>query len=211
MFNLRTTYNVKEIFYTIQGEGEHAGRAAVFCRFSGCNGWSGLQRDREKGPFHCSRWCDTDFVNGSKYQEDDLVSAILKLFPKLGFRLVVFTGGEPALQLTDSLIDKLIPHVPMICIETNGSLALPAKALSNCWITVSPKTPKVLQDKANEIKLIYPTIDPSTFDYIKTHWRFLQPLHDKNLDRNTRQAIEYVKANPEWKLSLQIHKFANIP
>ena len=204
------TYKVKEIFYTLQGEGAHAGRPAVFCRFTGCNGWSGLSADRDKGPFPCSRWCDTQFVGGQRYSEDDLVDAILALFPSQAYRFLVFTGGEPALQLTDSLILKLHKSIPSISIETNGSLALPSAALLHCWITVSPKTEKVVQDKASELKLIYPTIDPAKFDYITAHWRFLQPLHDLNWQKNTDAAIEYVKAHPEWKLSVQTHKYIGI-
>jgi 7-carboxy-7-deazaguanine synthase len=203
-------YSVKEIFYTIQGEGANAGRAAVFCRFAGCNGWSGLSRDREKGPFPCSRWCDTEFVGGRKMDEDELVDSILALFVKRGYRLLVFTGGEPALQLTDSLLKRLRPQIAQIAIETNGSLLLPSEAF-NCWITVSPKTERVCQDKASELKLIYPTIDPAKFDYIQAPWRFIQPLHDTNWTRNTAAAVEYVKAHPEWKLSVQTHKFAGIP
>jgi 7-carboxy-7-deazaguanine synthase len=169
-----------------------------------------LSADRAKGPFPCSTWCDTQFVGGQRYSEDDLVDAILALFPSQAYRFLVFTGGEPALQLTDSLILKLHKSIPSISIETNGSLALPSAALQHCWITVSPKTEKVVQDKASELKLIYPTIDPAKFDYITAHWRFLQPLHDLNWQKNTDAAIEYVKAHPEWKLSTQTHKFIGI-
>ena len=204
------TYKVKEIFYTLQGEGAHAGRPAVFVRFAGCNGWSGLSRDREKGPFPCSKWCDTQFVGGQRYSEDDLIGAILGLFPERGYRFIVFTGGEPALQLTDSLLKRLHKDVPQIAIETNGSLPLPEEARHH-WLTVSPKTEKVAQDKCSELKLIYPTIDPAKFDYIISFWRFLQPLHDTNWQKNTQAAIEYVKAHPQWNLSTQTHKYIGIP
>jgi 7-carboxy-7-deazaguanine synthase len=208
-------YAVKDIFYTIQGEGANAGRAAVFVRFAGCNGWSGLERDREKGPLRCSRWCDTDFVGGRKYHEDALVAAILSQFPQdQGYRFIVFTGGEPALQLTDTLIRKLLKTVPSIAIETNGSLLLPSAAFEHCWITVSPKTDKVVQDKASELKLVYPTIYPEKFDYIKAPWRFLQPLWTASFterEANVLGAIDYIKAHPQWRLSLQTHKYAGIP
>lgn len=205
-------YSVKEIFYTIQGEGAHSGRAAVFCRFAGCNGWSGRTEDRDKGPFPCSKWCDTDFVNGKRMSEDQLVDSILSLFVKQEFRFLVFTGGEPALQLTNSLLDRLLPHIPQIAIETNGSLQLPERVFTgNCWITLSPKTEKVVQDKVNELKLVYPTIAPETFDHVSAYWRFLQPLDDRNKVRNTDEAVAYVKKNPKWRLSLQTHKYIGIP
>lgn len=202
-------YSVKEIFYTIQGEGAQAGRPAVFVRFAGCNGWSGLSRDREKGPFPCSRWCDTQFVGGRKYHEDDLIADILKLFPSNGYRFVVFTGGEPALQLTDSLLSRLHKDVAQIAIETNGSLPLPSEAFKH-WITVSPKTEKIVQDKASELKLIYPTIDPEHFKGFVSYWRYLQPLHNAEWQKNTDAAVAYCKAHPEWKLSLQTHKYIGI-
>lgn len=211
MFALKSSFNVKDIFYTIQGEGAQAGRAAVFCRFAGCNGWSGRNSDRDKGPFPCSKWCDTDFVGGRRIHEDDLVASILELFPKDGHRFLVFTGGEPALQLTDGLLRTLLKEIPQIAIETNGSLPLPEEAfVGNCWITVSPKTEKVIQDKPTELKLIYPTIDPATFGYVKAMWRFLQPLHDAHWQSNTNATVAYVKAHPEWRLSLQTHKYIGI-
>ena len=211
MFNLKSVFAVKEVFYTIQGEGANAGRPAVFCRFAGCNGWSGLEKDRGKGPLPCSRWCDTDFVGGRKIPEDELIELILSMFPERGHRLLVFTGGEPALQLTDPLIKTLHKNIGQIAIETNGSIPLPAAAHDHCWITVSPKSEKVLQDKATELKLIHPTIAPEKFDYIKAHWRFLQPLHDAHWAKNILSAVEYCKAHPAWRLSMQTHKYANIP
>jgi len=209
--SLKSTFAVKEIFYTIQGEGAQAGRAAVFCRFAGCNGWSGLSKDRAKGPFPCSRWCDTEFVGGRKIDEDSLVAEIIALFPERGHRFVVFTGGEPALQLTDSLLKKLLKDVPQIAIETNGSLPLPEQAfVGNCWITVSPKNEKIAQDKASELKLIYPTLDPELFKDFRASWRFLQPLHDLNWTKNTQAAVAYVKQHPEWRLSIQSHKYLGL-
>jgi 7-carboxy-7-deazaguanine synthase len=211
MMNLKSYFSVKDIFYTIQGEGANAGRAAVFVRFAGCNGWSGREQDRAKGPFPCSKWCDTDFVGGRRMHEDDLVDSIMELFPRdTGWPMIVFTGGEPALQLTDSLLGQLLPHFPMIAIETNGSLPLPSKAALRCWITVSPKTEKVLQTRASELKLIHPTIDPAKFSGIKAPWRFLQPLHNADWQKNTAATVAYVKAHPEWRLSLQTHKYIGI-
>lgn len=206
----RKKYSVKEIFYTLQGEGENAGSAAVFCRFAGCNGWSGLERDRNKGPFPCSKWCDTNFINGYSLDEDQLIDSIMKLFVSEKWRFLVFSGGEPGLQLTDSLIKRLKQYVPRIAIETNGSLLLPAEAF-NCWITVSPKQEKVVQDRCSELKLIYPTIPPEKFDYIDAPFRFLQPLDGPHRESNTKAAIEYVKAHTEWRLSLQTHKMTGIP
>lgn len=211
MMPLKSHYSVKEVFYTVQGEGVHAGRPAVFCRFAGCNGWSGRAKDRASGPFPCSRWCDTDFVGGKRMGDDELIHTILSLFPHRGNRFVVMTGGEPALQLTDTLIRALHKEVALIAIETNGSLALPAAAHELCWLTVSPKTESIVQDKASELKLIFPTIDPGRFSAFKAVWRYLQPLHDANWAKNTEAAVEYVKKNPEWKLSLQTHKYIGIP
>jgi organic radical activating enzyme len=204
------SYAVKEIFYTIQGEGANAGRAAVFVRFAGCNGWSGLERDRKKGPFPCSMWCDTDFNGGLLLDEGALLGEITSLFPSVANRFVVFTGGEPGLQLTNSLLKSVRDMCAQVAIETNGSVKLPEEAFK-CYLTVSPKTEKVIQDKCSELKLIYPTIDPSKFDYITAAFRYLQPLHDKNWQKNTDAAVAYVKANPRWKLSVQTHKFTGQP
>lgn len=209
MMNVKSTFAVKDVFYTIQGEGAQAGRPAVFCRFAGCNGWSGLERDRSKGPFPCSKWCDTDFVGGTKMYEDALVERILSLFPERGYRFIVFTGGEPALQLTESLLQTLRKEVALIAIETNGSLPLPAAAF-DCWITVSPKTPRIVQDRCFELKLIYPTIPPETFAYIQTPFRYLQPLHNSDWQKNTDATVAYVKAHPEWRLGVQQHKYIGI-
>lgn len=204
-------FKVKEIFYTIQGEGAQAGRPAVFVRFAGCNGWSGMTKDRAKGPLPCSRWCDTDFVGGRRLSEDQLVEEADSLFPSQRYRMVVLTGGEPALQLTNPLVTKLCEKFSLVAIETNGSLPLPEKAIMSCWITVSPKSEKVVQDKCSELKLIYPTIDPEKFDYINAGWRFLQPLDDARKMQNTEAAVKYVQANPHWRLSLQTHKYIGIP
>lgn len=203
------TYKVKEVFYTIQGEGAQAGRPAVFVRFVGCNGWSGLSKDRKNGPFPCSRWCDTDFVGGSRMTEDELIERVLSLFPERAYRFMVFTGGEPALQLTDSLLSRLHKEVAQIAIETNGSLPLPSEAFKH-WLTVSPKTEKIVQTKASELKLIYPTLDPELFKDVAVYWKFLQPLHDHDWQKNTAATIAYVKAHPDWQLSVQTHKFIGI-
>ena len=209
MLNLKTSFNVKDIFYTIQCEGEQSGRPAVFVRFAGCNGWSGYERDRNKGPFPCSRWCDTDFTHGNKMSEDDLIYSVLQLIPERAHSFVVLTGGEPALQLTDSLLRRLKKEVTQVAIETNGSLRLPAEAF-NCWLTVSPKTENIVQDKASELKLIYPTIPPEKFDGIFAMWRWLQPLHDSNWQKNTEAAVAYVKKHPRWNLSIQTQKYIGI-
>jgi 7-carboxy-7-deazaguanine synthase len=199
---------IREIFYTLQGEGAHAGRAAVFVRFAGCNGWSGKPADRAKGPLPCSRWCDTDFVGGRSMTESDVVEYADSLFVGRAHRMAVITGGEPALQVTDSFLKKMLERFSCVAIETNGSLPLPETALSHCWVTVSPKTGLVVQDKASEIKLIYPTIAPEKFDYITAFWRFLQPLDNAERMKNTDAAIEYIKRNPQWRLSVQTQKYA---
>lgn len=205
-------FKVKEIFYTIQGEGANAGRAAVFVRFAGCNGWSGRASDRANGPLPCSLWCDTDFRNGSLMSEAELIERANQLFPSHAWRMVVLTGGEPALQLTNTLLRSLLDKFPCVAIETNGSLPLPELATTNCWLTVSPKTEKIVQDKAAELKLIFPTtIAPEKFDYIKANWRYLQPLDDGRKMQNTEAAVRYVKEHPQWRLSIQMQKYAGFP
>lgn len=209
-------YAVKEIFYTIQGEGFQAGRPAVFCRFSGCNLWSGREADRASA--QCT-FCDTDFVgtdglNGGKYSDDgSLPYRIASLWPSSSVvnRLVVFTGGEPLLQLDEALIRALHSLGFKCAVETNGTLEPPPGI---DWLTVSPKADVALQVKrADEIKLVFPQekASPERFkDFPATHY-FLQPMDGPEKQQNTHLAIEYCKANPQWRLSLQTHKYAGIP
>lgn len=211
-----TVFAVKEIFYTLQGEGFHAGRAAVFCRFAGCNLWSGREQDRAEA---ICNFCDTDFVgtdgiNGGKYPDDGaLAYRIAHLWPagQTDYRLVVFTGGEPLLQLSSSLIRGLHALGFRCAVETNGTLETD---LELDWITVSPKsTAPVRLSRADEIKLVYPQPEalPERFvDFPAKHY-FLQPMDNADKAANTVGAIEYCKANPKWRLSIQLHKVVGIP
>ena len=204
-------YRVKEIFSTIQGEGYNAGTAATFLRFAGCNLWSGLEKDRSKGPGSCSAWCDTDFIGGERYTLDELVEAVMDtLYPT---KLIVCTGGEPLIQLDKELSDALHYKGYRLAVETNGTI-IPKCQLD--WVCVSPKagTPVNLT-WGNELKFIYPQteLEPSVFETIKYAYDhlFIQPMDGPNLKLNTEMAVEFVKNNPQWKLSLQTHKYINIP
>jgi 7-carboxy-7-deazaguanine synthase (Cx14CxxC type) len=209
-------YAIKEIFYTLQGEGFHAGRPAVFCRFSGCNLWSGREADRATS---ICNFCDTDFVgtdgvNGGKYRGADEVSAkIASLWPtgQPDNRFVVFTGGEPLLQLDAALLDAMHACGFECAVETNGTLEAPAGL---DWITVSPKsTAPVKLKRASELKLVYPqpTALPERFaNFPATHF-YLQPMDGPRIAQNTRAAVDYCKTHPHWRLSLQTHKYLGIP
>jgi 7-carboxy-7-deazaguanine synthase len=209
-------YAVKEIFHTLQGEGFHAGRPAVFCRFAGCNLWSGREADRAGAV--CD-FCDTDFVgtdgeNGGKYAEAaSLADRIAGLWPQdqTENRFVVFTGGEPLLQLDTPLLDAMHARGFECAVETNGTLEAP---VGLDWITVSPKsTAPVKMQRANELKLVYPqsAAMPERFaGFAATHF-FLQPMDGPHVAENTRAAIDYCKAHPHWRLSLQAHKYLGIP
>jgi 7-carboxy-7-deazaguanine synthase (Cx14CxxC type) len=209
-------YAIKEIFHTLQGEGYHAGRPAVFCRFAGCNLWSGREVDRAGAV--CD-FCDTDFVgtdgdNGGKYADAAvLADTIAGLWPKdqAENRFVVFTGGEPLLQLDTPLLDAMHARGFACAVETNGTLEAPTGL---DWITVSPKhTAPVKLTRANELKLVYPqpAASPERFaDFAATHF-FLQPMDGPRAAENTRAAIDYCKAHPHWRLSLQTHKYLGIP
>ena len=210
------TYSVKEIFYTLQGEGAHAGRPAVFCRFSGCNLWSGREADRSSA---VCRFCDTDFVGtdgegGGKFADAAALSqAIDRQWPahRPLNKFVVFTGGEPLLQLDAALIDAMHACGFTIAIETNGTLAAPPGI---DWICVSPKAgASLVQRRGNELKLVIPQEghDLSAFENLEFEHFFLQPMAGPDGARNTRLAIELCKNNPQWKLSLQTHKLLQIP
>lgn len=209
------TYSVKEIFYTLQGEGAHSGRPAVFCRFSGCNLWSGREADRSTAD---CQFCDTDFVgtvgsNGGKYQTSDLlVEKIQSLWPEESrvTPFVVCTGGEPLLQLDDVLIQGLKARGFMIAIETNGTLPVPSGV---DWVCVSPKGKNtVVVQEGDELKLVYPQAEVDPVDFLKWDFDhfFIQPMDGMTLSKNTELSIEYCKTNPRWKLSLQTHKIVNI-
>jgi 7-carboxy-7-deazaguanine synthase (Cx14CxxC type) len=210
------TYSIKEIFYTLQGEGAHAGRPAVFCRFSGCNLWSGREEDRASAV--CT-FCDTDFVGtdgerGGKFREAGALAAeIDSLWPASypASKYVVFTGGEPLLQLDAALIDAMHAHGFTIAIETNGTLPVPVGV---DWICVSPKMgSKLVVEKGNEIKVVIPQMgqDLSAYEHLDFDNFFVQPMDGPLAQQNTRLAIETCRRNPKWKLSLQTHKLLQIP
>lgn len=207
-------YTVKEIFYTLQGEGRQAGRAAVFCRFSGCNLWSGREEDRSKS---VCQFCDTDFVgtgpDGGKFATAAALAArIASQWPagSGGTPYVVCTGGEPLLQLDAALIDALHAEGFEIAVETNGTIAAPDGI---DWICVSPKAGSpLLQTRGNELKLVYPqaTQLPETVAHLQFDTFYLQPMDGPELAANTRAAIAYCMAHPRWRLSVQTHKVVNI-
>jgi len=204
------SYVVREIFATLQGEGAQAGRAAVFLRFAGCNLWSGREADRADS---ICRFCDTDFVGGEKFADATaLSSALAAAWPASdGPRLVVVTGGEPALQLDAPLIAALHDRGFEIAIETNGTLALPAGL---DWICVSPKAGTELAViTGDELKLVYPQPDapPEAYRGLAFRHLLLQPMDGPAREANTRAAIAYCQAHPEWRLSLQTHKLIGIP
>ncbi|WP_072391100.1 7-carboxy-7-deazaguanine synthase [Hyphomicrobium sp. CS1GBMeth3] len=208
-------YAVKEVFYTLQGEGANAGRAAVFCRFAGCNLWSGREADREQAD---CRFCDTDFVGvdgpgGGKFTDAPALAAAVTGAWQGGDaeRFVVLTGGEPALQVDAALLDALHSHGFTVAIETNGTLPLPAGL---DWICVSPKAGSELrQTQGDELKLVFPQagLAPESLLALDFPRRFLSPMDGPDLARNTTAAVAYVKAHPEWRLSVQTHKHIGIP
>ena len=209
------TYAVKEIFYTLQGEGANAGRPAVFCRFAGCNLWSGREADR--GSAVC-RFCDTEFVGtdgdgGGKFDTAQaLAAAVAAQWPKgaKGNRFVVCTGGEPLLQLDASLVEALRTEGFSIAVETNGTLEPPAGDL---WLTVSPKAGAPFNLKrGSELKLVYPQpgAEPEKFEDLAFDHFFLQPMDSPERAKNTALATEYCLAHPQWRLSLQTHKIIGI-
>ena len=214
------TYAVKEIFYTLQGEGANVGRPAVFLRFSGCNLWSGLERDREAGPGGCSRWCDTDFVGtdgrgGGKFRTaDDLVNSVASHWPHTERPVspfVVCTGGEPLLQIDEPLLATFKAAGWNVAVETNGTLEPPSRDL---WLTVSPKAHSVLKvTHGNELKLIFPQpeAEPTRFEHLRFDHFFLQPLDGPHVAEHTAGALAYCLAHPQWRLSLQTHKILKIP
>jgi 7-carboxy-7-deazaguanine synthase (Cx14CxxC type) len=210
------TYSIKEIFYTLQGEGAHAGRPAVFCRFSGCNLWTGRELDRASAV--CT-FCDTDFVGtdgerGGKFRTPEALAAeINSLWPAshAASKYVVFTGGEPLLQLDRPLINATHAHGFTIAIETNGTLPVPEGV---DWVCVSPKMgSQLVVAKGNEIKVVIPQAgqDLSAYEGLDFENFYVQPMDGPLAAHNTRLAIETCRSNPKWKLSLQTHKLLQIP
>ncbi len=208
-------YSVKELFYTLQGEGAQAGRAAVFCRFAGCNLWSGREQDRATAV--CS-FCDTDFVGtdgegGGKFATADaLADAIVKAWPDRdgGRRYVVCTGGEPLLQLDTPLIDALHARGFEVAVETNGTQPAPPGL---DWICVSPKADApLLLTSGHELKLVYPQplAQPERFAALNFQHFFRQPMDSVLQREHTKAAVAYCMAHPQWRLSVQMHKVVGI-
>ncbi|WP_336489745.1 7-carboxy-7-deazaguanine synthase [Methylobacterium nigriterrae] len=208
-------YAVKELFHTLQGEGAQAGRAAVFCRFAGCNLWSGREEDRAGA---ACRFCDTDFVGmdgdgGGRFADaGDLAAAIDRTWEGgAAERFVVFTGGEPLLQLDSDLIAAVHAGGFEIAVETNGTLPAPAGI---DWICVSPKSGNALvQRRGHELKLVFPQdgLDPADFADLDFRHRWLQPMDGPERVINTQAAVAYCRTHARWRLSLQTHKLIGIP
>jgi 7-carboxy-7-deazaguanine synthase len=213
------TYSVKEMYYTLQGEGAHTGRAAVFLRFSGCNLWSGREEDR---PQAVCKFCDTDFigtngVNGGKFKSaSTLTDRVKELWNGAsGKPYVVCTGGEPLLQLDVPLIRSLHSAGFEVAVETNGTLTAPDEI---DWICVSPKADaEIVQKTGNELKLVYPqkepNVHPHKFEHLKFENFFLQPMYVSDAEQrkqNIDETVEFCLENPQWRLSLQTHKFIGI-
>ena len=209
------SYVVKEIFYTLQGEGAQSGRTAVFCRFVGCNLWSGHEKDRLSA---ICKFCDTDFIgsgpDGGKFDTEsalaDRIEQTWQSASPSGKKFVVFTGGEPLLQLDRPLIDALHGRNFEIAVETNGTVAAP---LGLDWICVSPKAgAKLVQTTGDELKLVFPQAGarPETFQGLSFRHFFLQPMDGPDRKVNTDEALRYCLGNPTWRLSLQTHKFVGI-
>ncbi|SDG06383.1 7-carboxy-7-deazaguanine synthase, Cx14CxxC type [Limimonas halophila] len=207
-------YSAKEIFYTLQGEGAHAGRPAVFCRFAGCNLWSGLERDRAHA---VCQFCDTDFVGtdgpgGGKFRDADaLAEAVADKWPnEQGAPFVVCTGGEPLLQLDAAAVAAFHARGFAVAIETNGTRVPPAGV---DWVCMSPKAGAPLTlTEGDELKLIYPQhgAPPEAYADLAFRYFYLQPMDGPELQANTEAAVAYCMANPQWRLSLQTHKMLGI-
>jgi 7-carboxy-7-deazaguanine synthase len=210
------TYSVKELYYTLQGEGAQTGRAAVFCRFAGCNLWSGREADRATA---VCQFCDTDFIgtdgpSGGKFDTAEaLAAAVASHWPALqaGKPLVVCTGGEPLLQLDETLIAALHARGFAVAIETNGT-RLPPPDID--WICVSPKAgAELVLRVGHELKLVYPQVgaEPERFAHLDFQHFFLQPMDGPERELNTQLATRYCLEHPQWRLSLQTHKLIGIP
>lgn len=208
------SYAVKEIFYTIQGEGAQAGRPSVFCRFAGCNLWSGRETDRASA---ACRFCDTDFVgtdgeSGGRFPDPDaLAEAVARRWPDAGEgRFVVVTGGEPMLQVDEPLLAALHARGFTVAVETNGSIPAPRGV---DWTCVSPKAGVPLRlDRGDELKLVYPQegVRPEDFEHLAFTHFFLQPMDGPEQARNTRLATAFCLARPRWRLSVQLHKMLGL-
>lgn len=210
------TYKVKEIFYTLQGEGAHAGRPAVFCRFSSCNLWTGREQDRARA---ICKFCDTDFVGtdgdgGGKFKDADaLADSIASKWPNAsgGQPMVVFTGGEPLLQLDDVAVAAIKDRGFYVAVESNGTIAPPAGI---DWLCVSPKIgAELVVHAGQELKFVVPQggVDPTSFEHLDFESFRVQPMDGPDLAANTEFAVKFCMQHPRWQLSLQTHKYLGIP
>ena len=208
-------YKIKEIFLTKQGEGYHTGRKSVFIRFSGCNLWSGLEKDRHKA---ICNWCDTDFIgtdgiNGGNYSLNEVIKIVCELWPINNDEkpFVVCTGGEPLLQLDQFLVDEIHKNGFEIAIETNGTCLPPDKI---DWICVSPKNnTNLIIKNGDELKFVYPqsNFEPQQFENFNFNHFFIQPMDGINYNKNIKMSKKFIEKNPKWKLSLQTHKILGFP
>ncbi len=211
-------YSVKEVRYTLQGEGLHAGRPAVLCRLTGCNLWTGHEAQR---PTAVCQLCDTDFVGtngpgGDVFQSaDDLAQAVREAWPEPNTTavrpFVVLTGGEPLLQVDEQCITALHQRGFEVALETNGTIALPAGI---DWLCVSPKAgTRLILRKGDELKLVYPQpgAEPELFTELDFRYFYLQPLCGPDTARNTELAVRYCQTHPRWRLSVQLHKILGLP
>ncbi len=209
------TYSVKEMFYTLQGEGANAGHPAVFCRFAGCNLWSGREEDRSTA---ICQFCDTDFVgtdgtHGGKFESAPaLAAAIADFWPVTdsAHRLVVLTGGEPLLQVDEALVQALHAEGFRIAVETNGTVAPPAGV---DWLCMSPKAGSTrVVSAGQELKLVFPQVgaEPALYESLNFENFYLQPMDGPDAAANTAAAVAYCQAHPRWRLSLQTHKLIGI-
>ena len=208
-------YSVKEIYYTLQGEGFYTGRPSVFLRFTGCNLWSGKEKDRKKA---ICDWCDTDFIgndgiNGAKYLGSEIIKIIKTLWPKKeqSKPYIVFTGGEPLIQLDNELIERVHKAGFEIGVETNGTMTPPSGI---DWICVSPKArSNFILKKGNELKVVFPQYEFNPLDHENLEFEhfFIQTMDGLNQKENIRKSEDFVLKYPRWKLSIQTHKILGIP
>ena len=208
-------YKIKEIFLTKQGEGYHTGRKSIFIRFSGCNLWSGLEKDRHKA---ICNWCDTDFIgtdgiNGGSYSLNEVIKIVCELWPINNDEkpFVVCTGGEPLLQLDQFFVDEIHKNGFEIAIETNGTCLPPNKI---DWICVSPKNnTNLIIKNGDELKFVYPqsNFEPQQFENFNFNHFFIQPMDGINYNKNIKMSKKFIEKNPKWKLSLQTHKILGFP
>lgn len=202
------SYLINEIFYTIQGEGYWSGRPAVFCRFSRCNLWTGREADRASA---VCNFCDTDFNYAERLELDEVVERVFSAWPTHAVKpMVVFTGGEPLLQLDAPLIDKLKDLGFYTAVETNGTIVAP-KELD--WVCVSPKIlTRLNQTWAHELKLVYPQLSPNPRDleYYPAAVKWLSPMDGPKLAENTQAVIDYVMKDPRWRMNVQTHKMVGV-